>query len=277
MADLGSSFTRAELGKAFELGYVHGHADAAADIYRNASTAALSIQEQLDEQQGRQAEAVAVAMRQRCEADKQAAIRSAIVANITRRMLALRQYIEMRRCALGSRASKPWRLTVRRSSLLDDMLNTAFSQLVSSPRRQALLFAPTVVSFVSALGDVEDGDDRGGLTAEMFTLFWREALQPEAKLFEGGGSSWHGRTYSRLQESAHMSALSLSLSACLSLWPRMMLLLCPTRPLSIAYPQARQARTLSSYPIRMRNQGSSRRWALGWPNASWTITRSAAA
>ena len=48
-----------------------------------------------------------------------------------------------------------------------------------------MLFAPTAVAFRSALGELEDGDDRGGLTAEMYSLFWQAALHPDAGLFEG--------------------------------------------------------------------------------------------
>lgn len=40
-----------------------------------------------------------------------------------------------------------------------------------SRKKHALLFAPTVVSFRAAHGEIEDGDDRGGLSAEMFSLF----------------------------------------------------------------------------------------------------------
>ena len=35
-------------------------------------------------------------------------------------------------------------------------------------------------------GYEEDGIDEGGLTTELHALFWREAAQPEALLFEGG-------------------------------------------------------------------------------------------
>lgn len=36
--------------------------------------------------------------------------------------MALRQYIEMRRVAAGSRAAKPFRLVIGRPTLLDDVL-----------------------------------------------------------------------------------------------------------------------------------------------------------
>jgi hypothetical protein len=49
--------------------------------------------------------------------------------------------------------------------MLDDVL-AAFAPLASVKKRH-LLFAPTVVSFTSAVGGVEEGDDRGGLTAEL--------------------------------------------------------------------------------------------------------------
>jgi hypothetical protein len=44
-------------------------------------------------------------------------------------------------------------------------------------------------------GYEEDGVDEGGLTTELHALFWREAAQPEASLFEcgdGGGGDGNG-------------------------------------------------------------------------------------
>ena len=91
---------------------------------------------------------------------------------------------EVRRLAAGSRASKPWKLCVSRDALLDDVLE-AFAPLATAKKRH-LLFAPPLVTFRSSFGEIEDGDDRGGLTAEMYSLFWSAALRPEAGLFEGG-------------------------------------------------------------------------------------------
>ena len=36
---------------------------------------------------------------------------------------------------------------------------------------------PTQVAFVDRLGVSEEGDDQGGLTAEMFSLFFREVCR----------------------------------------------------------------------------------------------------
>ena len=52
----------------------------------------------------------------------------ALVAQHTRQLLALRQYIEVRRAAAGKWASKPWKLTLRRTHLTTDVL-TAFGQV----------------------------------------------------------------------------------------------------------------------------------------------------
>ena len=40
------------------------------------------------------------------------------------------------------------------------------------------------VTLLDRFGMAEEGDDQGGLTAEMFSLFFREVFAPEAGLFE---------------------------------------------------------------------------------------------
>jgi hypothetical protein len=102
---------------------------------------------------------------------------------LIRRQLALRQYVEMRRTALGCKAtSKPWRLAVRRGAVLDDGLH-AFGGV--SSRKRSLLFGTTAITFRDEWGDEEEGQDHGGLTAEMLALFWESVRQPESGLFCG--------------------------------------------------------------------------------------------
>ena len=151
-------------------GYVQGHADASADIYRNASAHVAELQSQLKAQQIEQLEAAVGMMRCKYEErheHERAAQAEQASTQTERRLLALRQYIEMRRVALGKPATKPWRMTIRRAAFVEDVLHY-FGGL--TPTKRAKLFAPTWVSFTSHFGDQEDGDDRGGLTAELFSL-----------------------------------------------------------------------------------------------------------
>ena len=86
--------------------------------------------------------------------------------------MALRQYLELARGAAGKPRS--WRLSVRRGSLVTDVLAEFGKRKGSS-----WVFMPTAVSFVDGFGAVEEGDDAGGLTAEMFNLFFREVVGAE--------------------------------------------------------------------------------------------------
>lgn len=99
---------------------------------------------------------------------------------LIRRQLALRQFVEMRRAMLGKATAKPWRLAIRRPQLMSDVLES-FSAV--SAKKRALLFSPTSVTFHNAWGEAEDGHDQGGLTAEMYTLFW--ASLRRSRLFCG--------------------------------------------------------------------------------------------
>ena len=165
---------------AYWQGYVRGHEDAARDIYTNAEAAAHSLRAQLEDERVQELEAALAAVRGKRQRQRDEAARAAKALEQARRVLALRQYIEMRRVAVCGRAAKPWRLRVRRgAALLDDVLE-AFAACGSAKK----LFSPTAVTFTSELGQTEDGDDRGGLTAEMFTLVWAHALRPAAGLFE---------------------------------------------------------------------------------------------
>lgn len=115
-----------------------------------------------------------------------------LTPTIMRRLLAFRQYLEVRREGVGSKATKkPWKLTVHRTcscrgpdgsvvgvdSLAGGIdftdVTRAFRLLYDEPRRRrALLFCNTDVTFVNALGLVEEGNDLGGLTTEMYSRFW---------------------------------------------------------------------------------------------------------
>ena len=114
-----------------------------------------------------------------------------------RRFLAFRQYLELRIAAAGKEAKRTWKLPLRRPPLLVDDVLSHFRQLAKRKAASAAakLFQLTQVTFRS--GDEyeleEEGRDEGGLSAEMFSSFFREVLKPEAGLFEpapdaeGGG------------------------------------------------------------------------------------------
>ena len=184
--------------------YVIGHADAARDIEANATVQVETLRRQLEDE--RQAELARLSAEYACQfaagagppqragvshASAQMDAGSSSGAStgavreerLVRRQLALRQYVEMRRAMLGSKATaKPWRLTVRRHALLEDVL-PAFDAV--SAKKRATLFCTTAVKFLNEWGEPEDGQDNGGLTAEMFALFWSSVLAPESGLFSG--------------------------------------------------------------------------------------------
>ena len=157
---------------------------------------------------------------------------------LMRRLLAFRQYIEVKRMGLGTKAtSKPWKLRVNRLAAAEastaapiagggiehaGVLKSFRAVLDDPKRKRSLLYCNTVVSFIDPFGSPEDGcmlpelsnptalsnhteqksnhrcstptptDDLGGLTTEMYSLFWKSVLRPAAGLFEesagaGGG------------------------------------------------------------------------------------------
>lgn len=112
---------------------------------------------------------------------------------LTRSLMAFRQYVDFKRETIqaakkspaGKMANKPWYFLINREprQLVRDVLD-AFGKLSHSTR--ARLFSTSVVTFVDAWGVKEEGVDEGGLTAEMYSSFWRHAVRPDVGLFESG-------------------------------------------------------------------------------------------
>jgi hypothetical protein len=118
---------------------------------------------------------------------------------LMRRLLAFRQYLEVKRLGFGKATRKPWRIKVHRLAASDgasaaagginhfDVLQ-AFRSLYNEPsRKRALLYCNTTVTFINAFGVPEEGNDLGGLTTEMYSRFWFAIFMPEAGLFEPAG------------------------------------------------------------------------------------------
>ena len=108
---------------------------------------------------------------------------------LTRRLLAFRQYLEMRRLCVGVKSNtKPWQLRVRRPPFLvaDVLEHFGSGQRREKPERVLKqLYSLTSVTFIDPrTGLEEEGDDLGGLTRELYSLFWREVLREEHGLFE---------------------------------------------------------------------------------------------
>lgn len=140
------------------------------------------------------------------------------------RCLAFRQYLEVRRSTHGKRATtKPWKLRIRRVSVggassidYTDVTN-AFRSLYTYPsHHRAKLYANTLVTFVDPFGRVEEGEDLGGLTTEMFSLFWLAVLAPEAGLFEQASADCDGAYLPRADaDQAQLEAVGLALVKCI--------------------------------------------------------------
>ena len=105
-----------------------------------------------------------------------------------RRFLAFRQYVEMLLQYLPSKTArnKPWRLTVRRNQLCQDVVGH-FSPAIKAADTKLKLFQRTEVTFIDAHGGEEEGEDLGGLTVELYSCFFREVLLQDFGLFEGAG------------------------------------------------------------------------------------------
>ena len=99
-----------------------------------------------------------------------------------RRFVAFRQYVEFVLKHLSPKAAKTksWRMTIRRDALCGDVLEYFHDG------SKVKLFQSTEVAFIESLtGLHEDGRDDGGLTAEMYSRFFREVLTADAGLFTG--------------------------------------------------------------------------------------------
>jgi hypothetical protein len=99
--------------------------------------------------------------------------------DFTRGMVATRFLVESLRAHLGER--RRWRLEIERSKEMEALLSK-----VGGHGGKTLLknmFLHTFVSFKSN-GMVEEGADEGGLSAELFSKFFEQALSPEEGLFE---------------------------------------------------------------------------------------------
>ena len=161
-----------------------------------------------------------------------------VTPQLMRRLLAFRQAIEYKRCLLGTKATnKPWKISVRRTSAalhggqgagaIDhaDAIRAFRVPFDDPKRKRALLHCNTVVSFVDPFGEVEDGEDLGGLTTEMYSNFWLAVLAPKAALFEtcdgepleGGGTSSAASGFLPLPTACEeqLEALGLVLCKCI--------------------------------------------------------------
>ena len=105
------------------------------------------------------------------------------------RFMALRQFLELARQYAGTKGSKSskgvlptWRLKLSRAALVPGVIAEFGKRKGSS-----WVFMPTQVTLLDRFGMTEEGDDQGGLTAEMFSIFFREVFAPDAGLFEQAG------------------------------------------------------------------------------------------
>jgi len=108
------------------------------------------------------------------------------------RAAALSSHIEMvvsYKYKIDPRVPKPWQITVRRNHLVEDVISR-FSRI--TPRTSYLLAAPTEAHFEDNAGNLEEGIDHGGLSSDLFCVFWRAALSPSAHLFESAPDADNG-------------------------------------------------------------------------------------
>ena len=134
-----------------------------------------------------------------------------------RRLLAFHQYLEL--CRRGAISGKARHRVIRMSVArhfggieLEDVLSHFRAILEDAGRKRALLFCNTVVTFIDPWGEPEEGEDLGGLTAEMYSLFWRECVRAEHSLFvhEAGG---HGGCLPHPDAPAgHLEAVGLAIA-----------------------------------------------------------------
>ena len=101
------------------------------------------------------------------------------------RFMALRQFLELARqhaVPKGKSVLPTWRLKLSRAALVTGVIAEFAKRKGSS-----WVFMPTQVTLLDRFGMAEEGADQGGLTAEMFSIFFREVFAPEAGLFEQAG------------------------------------------------------------------------------------------
>ena len=129
------------------------------------------------------------------------------------RFMAFRQYVEILLKFIPTKTAKtkPWRMVIQRSTLCASVLE--YFQDSTKMR----LFQSTEVSFVDAsTGEEEEGHDHGGLTAEMYSCFFREMLLPDAALFEGvDGAVSIGLLPTSSARPEHMVAIGRIMCKCL--------------------------------------------------------------
>ena len=99
----------------------------------------------------------------------------------TRMLMATRWVVENMRSANGDADKrKHWRLEVTRGHEMESLLAKTKTQPIQQRRN---ILTRTMVTFTSA-GAKEEGEDAGGLSAELFTNFFEQAFAPDAGLFE---------------------------------------------------------------------------------------------
>ena len=129
------------------------------------------------------------------------------------RFMAFRQYVEILLKFIPTKTAKtkPWRMVIQRSTLCASVLE--YFQDSTKMR----LFQSTEVSFVDAsTREEEEGHDLGGLTAEMYSCFFREMLLPDAALFEGvDGAVSIGLLPTSSARPEHMVAIGRIMCKCL--------------------------------------------------------------
>jgi len=125
---------------------------------------------------GPEAEAEAAAAAAAAEADEE----------FTLRLLALRQYIEVKRQPelAGKAAGFTWKWRLHRTAAArgQDLVEDVLGLMHGAKKKD--IWRPTYVTFVNTDGHEEDGEDHGGLTVEAHSVFWREVCK--SPLFSDG-------------------------------------------------------------------------------------------
>ena len=102
------------------------------------------------------------------------------------RLLALRQYIEVKRQPelAGKAAGFTWKWRLHRTAAArgQDLVEDVLGLMQGAKKKD--IWRPTYVTFVNTDGHEEDGEDHGGLTVEAHSVFWREVCK--SPLFSDG-------------------------------------------------------------------------------------------